>query len=248
MYLAYLDDSGDPGVLNSPTRFIVVSCVLVHESQWLDTLDLLIGLRRELRDRHGIPMRAEIKAKHLVYGRGAIKALGWPPTRRMELYRRLLRYERTKLAIKIFGIAIEKRLAEQRGWQPHIAAWTFALQRINRFCGQEEWAVIFPDQGQEYFLRRLVRHMRRYHVIPAHYGPGTIQFPIRQVIEDPNERPSSDSYFVQLADWNAYAAHRSQYVDGQPKVPGDLWDELGDRLLLEVTSVRGGPPGIVYYP
>ena len=67
-------------------------------------------------------------------------------------------------------------------------------------------------------------------------------------MEDPSDRQSHDSYFIQLADWNALACHRSVYVDPTGTIPGDLWDELGDRRLLEVNSVTGGPPGLVVWP
>ena len=90
--------------------------------------------------------------------------------------------------------------------------------------------------------------MRRYHNVPRHWGGGTIAFPIHRIVEDPNERESQDSYFIQLADWNAYAAFHSQYVSPIRSVPADLWDELGNLFVKEVNTVRGGPPGIVLYP
>jgi hypothetical protein len=128
------------------------------------------------------------------------------------------------------------------------AAWTFALQRISRFCASEEWATLYPDRGDDVFIRGRLRHMRRYHVIPAHWGPKTIAFPIQRIVEDPNERASRDSYFIQLADWNAYAAHRSSYVDPKPPFPDDLWDELASNRLFEANGIRGGPPGMVKRP
>lgn len=108
--------------------------------------------------------------------------------------------------------------------------------------------MIFPDQGHGFFIRRRLRHMRRYHNVPRHWGGGTIAFPIHRIVEDPNERESQDSYFIQLADWNAYAAFHSQYVSPIRSVPADLWDELGNLFVKEVNAVRGGPPGIVLYP
>jgi hypothetical protein len=37
MYLAYFDESGDSGLVGSPTKFFVLSCVLVHQDDWLAT-------------------------------------------------------------------------------------------------------------------------------------------------------------------------------------------------------------------
>jgi len=77
MYAAYFDESGDSGIVGSPTTFFVLACVLVHETTWLDALDALIGLRRDLKGRHGIPMRPEIEGKHFKNGRGVFDSLGW---------------------------------------------------------------------------------------------------------------------------------------------------------------------------
>lgn len=51
MYICYFDESGDPGIpsatLKSPTNWFVLGCVLMHDSDWLDTLNALVDLRRE---------------------------------------------------------------------------------------------------------------------------------------------------------------------------------------------------------
>lgn len=248
MYLAYLDESGDAGLVNSPTKYFVLSRILVNEVHWLNTLDLLVELRRNLKIHHNIPTRQELKSKHFKNGHGPLKDLRIPYEQRMNLYREVMRYQGDGLNIRTFAVAIEKQSAQDKGWEPRYAAWTFTLQRINRFCGSNDWAMIFPDEGHGYFIRKRIRNMRRHHKIPSHWGPGTIAFPIQRIIEDPNERKSQDSYFIQLADWNAYAAHRSQHVDPQPNVPGNLWNELEGILLREVNALRGGPDGIVKYP
>jgi hypothetical protein len=248
MYLAYLDESGDSGLINSPTNYFVLSCILVNETNWLNSLDLLVELRRYLKIKYNIPTRPELKARYLKTGHGPLAHLQLSFASRMEIYRELMQYQAQGLNIKTFSIAIEKQGAHARGWEPRYAAWTFAIQRINRFCGNSEWAMLFPDEGHGYFIRLRLRHMRRYHLVPAHFGPGNIPFPVHRIIEDPNERKSQDSYFIQLADWNAYATLRSSYVEPTARVPVDLWDELGQILLLEVNTLRGGPPGIVRYP
>lgn len=61
-------------------------------------------------------------------------------------------------------------------------------------------------------------------------------------------RQSHNSYFIQLADWNALACHRSKHVDPTGTIPDDLWDELDPLLLKEVNDLTGGAPGIVKWP
>ncbi len=251
MYLAYLDESGDSGLGNSPTHFFVLACVLVHESNWLGDLNLLVDLRRDLRATYGIPTRPEIKATDMVGNRGILRQLKNQLARpeRIRMFDSLLGYQAGQLSLRTFAVAIEKGPAAAKGWDARYAAWTFALQRINRFCEQEgEWASIYPDEGHGFFIKRRIRHMRRHHAVKSHWGKSTVRFEIQRVIEDPNERASHDSYFVQLADWNAYAAHRSQYVHPHAADVQGLWDTLLPVVLTDVNKLRGGPPGIVRYP
>lgn len=250
MYLFYFDESGDSGLNNSPTRFFVLSCVIVHQDQWLPILDRLIHMRRLIKAKHGISTRPEIKATDIRRGRGPLLNLRWSPARRMEFYRNLMKYQAGYLReLDSFSIAIDKSPCHGRGGEPRETAWKFALQRVDRFCKDKaDKAMIFPDEGHGPLVKRLIRRLRRHHQVPRHWGEGTITAPMERVIEDPNDRQSHDSYFTQLADWNAFACHRSSYVDPKPEVPVDLWDELGDNRLLAVNQVTGGPPGIVIYP
>jgi hypothetical protein len=169
MYLAYLDESGDPGVINSPTTHFVLSCVLVHDSRWLETLDGLIDMRRRLRDRFGIPPSAEIKASHFKVQKGVFRQVVLPIDQRMKLFRGLLTYQARELPIKVFAVAIQKAAAAARGYDSRRAAWKFALQRIHTFCKKvkaSEYAMIFPDEGHGFFIRRLMRELRRHHTVP----------------------------------------------------------------------------------
>lgn len=248
MYLTYLDESGDPGLINSPTKYYVLSCILINDAAWLEVLNELVALRRTLRDRYGIPSRQEIKSSDIKNGRGVFWPLRWSRTHRFDFYRDLLSLE-ASLPLKAFAIAVEKAAADVRGWGARKAVWTFALQRIHRFCIEEDdRAVLFPDEGEAWYIRSRVREMRRHHYVQLHWGEGSQAFRTDRILEDPNQRKSKESYFIQVADWNALAAHRSSHIDPKTSLPGDLWDILDPVLLYEVNKRAGGPPGIVKYP
>lgn len=66
------------------------------------------------------------------------------------------------------------------------------------------------------------------------------------IVEDSSDRRSKESFFIQLADLNAYAACRKVFPIAT--FGGEVWDELGTARVLEVNSLRGGPPGIVVWP
>jgi len=256
VYICYFDESGDPGIpsatLNSPTNWFVLGCVLMQDSDWLDTLNALVDLRRELKSNHGLPVRGELKGTHFLSGKGIFKGRGIGLERRMRIYRFIMNYQ-SGLPIKTFSVAVEKQKAAEKGWEPQYCAWTFALQRLDTLCRKaDDRCMIFPDEGYGLFIKKLMRAHRRHQRIPKHYGPGTIPLPISRILEDPNIRKSYESYFVQLADMNAYASHRSKYINPFNGMPRDMWDslstEINDIRLIEVTEVRGGPPGIVKYP
>jgi hypothetical protein len=79
-------------------------------------------------------------------------------------------------------------------------------------------------------------------------GGGSLSRPLATyLIDDPVERDSSQSYFVQLADLNAYAAYRKERPD--PLFRQNTWDELGPAILWEVNRyVQAENPGIIRGP
>lgn len=250
MYLAYFDESGDSGIANSPTRFFVLSALLIHERDWLGGLDQLVEMRRAIKQKHGISTRPELKSTEIRRGRGPLLSLRWSPVQRAEFFAQLMRsLQRRLAAAHIFAVAIDKVPCAARGRDPRATAWEFALQRLDRFARDfDERVCVFPDEGHALLIKRLIRRMRRFHTVPKRWGNGTFSIPTARIIEDPNDRQSHDSYFIQAADWAAFAAHRSVYVDPRDGTNPGLWDLLGPRRLLPVNRVTGGPPGIVRWP
>ena len=252
MYLTYFDESGDTGVVNSPTAWFVLNAVLVHETAWLGTLDALRAFRRGLRTKYGIPVQNEIKALDFRYGRGPFTGLHVSRKQRFDIYRQFMEFEAT-LKVRTFSVAIGKAGASARGWEPRTVAWQLAIERVQRFCeSNDDYATIFPDEGHGFFIRTLMRQMRRSHYIPNRFGGPARLLRIQRVLEDPNERQSQESYFVQMADMNAYAAHRHATIDPRRRVPSTLWDRLagpgGDVRLREVNGLSDGPVGIKRFP
>ena len=90
MYLAYLDESGDRGWKPGASNWFVLSCMLIHETHWLQSLDKLIMLRQDLKNRWNIPSRTELKGKHFKSGHGALTNLGIGRRNRMNIYMLLI--------------------------------------------------------------------------------------------------------------------------------------------------------------
>lgn len=252
MYLVYFDESGDTGVVNSPTEWVTLNAVLVHESVWMDTLEELHGLRSDLHVRYGIDSRRELKAVHFRDGQGAFAELHMTRAQRLEIYKEIMTFQ-AQLNVKTYSVAVRKSHAVQQGWDLRYLPWVCALKRLQEFCQErDERATLYPDEGHGYVIRQCVRQLRRYGRLPTRLGPSPVGITLNRILEDPSERRSQDSAFVQLADLNAYAAHRTPGIDPRPGVRTDLWEalngDLGDVRLRSENGVDAGTAGIIVCP
>lgn len=66
MLLAYVDESGDPGMRKGATRTYTLVCVLVDADQWPRAFEEFLKFRRELRNEFKIRPGDEIKANYLM--------------------------------------------------------------------------------------------------------------------------------------------------------------------------------------
>jgi hypothetical protein len=112
MHLAYVDESGSVGVGSSLT--FTLACVLVDATRWPDVFDEILDYRRFLKSTFGVPVRAEIKANHLLRNGGAFRPLGLSEGARFRIYRGLMRLQQ-KLELLAFAIVIRKDVMATRG-------------------------------------------------------------------------------------------------------------------------------------
>jgi hypothetical protein len=243
MKFAYVDESGDSGYEKSPSQGFAVCAVIIEASRWLELLDEMVQFRRELRDTYGLPVRLELKAQELVQNKGAIKRLGLTTSQRLGIYRSSLDFTKERLDASVFAVVIKKVFIEHReSVDPFDKAWEFLIQRFER---RGEPTMVFPDEGQDKFIRAKIRKMRRYSRPPVGGGSRErLERNARNIIEDPVFRDSRGSYFIQLADLCAYAALR--HIFPTKKFKAHWWNYLDGCIDARVS--RTGPPGIVAWP
>jgi len=251
MHLAYVDESGDPGVGGSGTY--ALACLLVEESDWLPSLDALLAFRRFVKLRFGIPVTQELKAGYLIGNRGPwLSKNPLPEGMRHDIYRQALRLQ-PKLDFKTFAIVIDKPrlIARDPAYAPAEVAWEYLIQRLERFSTKEKsFITLIHDEGDGGLIRKLARKSRRIGSAGSQFGTGSLPRPFRMLLDDPVARDSRDSYILQLADLNAYAAFRRLYPP-PPRlvniVPQKMWDELGSAKHLPANT-KGGAEAIVHWP
>lgn len=214
MYLMYVDESGDRGLMmnGSPTRFFALCGLVVHESKWRDYLDQLVEFRRVMRTMYGLKMKEEIHGSEFITHPGQ-KILRITRPNRLAILRAFLN-EMVKLRdVRVIPVLVDKQ-GKPATCDVFELAWTALIQRFENTLSHRNFpsrqsadrGVIFADRTEKKKLTSLMRRMRRYNPIPskAELGGGWRDLPVEMVIEDPNFRDSIDSYYVQAADVAAY--------------------------------------------
>lgn len=109
----------------------------------------------------------------------------------------------------------------------------------------QDFGLLVVDRTDEVKLRTMSRRMRRYNPIPNKRGEGYRQVPLTTIVEDAVHRDSKHSYFIQLADVNAYFLLQKTAPCGyvQKKGARNYFDRL-EPVLCKVANTRD-PQGVV---
>jgi hypothetical protein len=253
MHLMYVDESGDTGLQGSPTRYFVLSGLVLHELRWRHVLDELIAFRRELKQAYGLRLREEFHAAAFITCPGELV--------RIKRYDRLamIRAFAGKLAslgdISIINILVDKA-NKQPGYDVFDMAWRALVQRFentiswHHFPGPanpDERGFILCDHTDDKKLMLLLRQLHQYNPVPhqAAYGAGYRNLPLQYVIEDPSYRDSVHSFFLQAADLAAFLLYqRSAPSSYMRKKSGQNYFNRLKPVLCLAASNRD-PEGIV---
>jgi hypothetical protein len=254
VYVAYVDESGDDGVKRGSSLTYALGCVVVESPAWASTFDGFIMFRRYVAANFGVPVRSEIKANYLIRNAGPLRNRPLSERARFKLYRAHMRVQDT-LGMKAFAVVINKGDAQNRLGGRRVGsevAWDFLLQRLERSFRTSEVLVVH-DEGDPVTIRKRVRKARRAGTAGSAFGTGMLNVPFRNLLDDPVSRDSRQSYFLQLADLNAYAAFRRVYPPPPGRVnvvPARMWDFLDGAHFTVVrnTARYPGPPALVSWP
>jgi hypothetical protein len=215
VHICYIDDSGEDNLR-------VFSLISMPIERWRDSFEQWKTFRKLLRKDHGIFVKKEFHATEFVSGRGRIGSTYLSKERRCDVYRQCLT-EITKLpGVRVFNAVAQKhteRLVFER-----------LLNRLNRAL--KEWnsqAICVSDEGKDY--NNLVRRMYVFNPIPSMFGSWangpTKNIVLNGMVEQLFYRRSQESFFIQMADFCAYALLRSE-----KRLPSK--DALGLHLAFDI--------------
>jgi len=252
MYFLYVDESGDIGLKNSPTPYFTLSGFVVHELKWHETLEAIIAFRRRLKNNYGLKLREEIHSTDFVHSPGNLSRIH--KSLRLKILRDVIDFQTSLSHVNVLNVVVDKQGKTQNDDIFDIA-WTTLIQRFHNtidyknFPGPQnpqDFGILITDQTEQQKLRLLARKMRRYNPVPSIFSTAPRPMPITTIVEDPVHRNSMHSYFIQLADVNAFFLYQNhlpcKYVK---KKGGKNYLHRLDPILCKVAT-KNNRWGIVY--
>jgi hypothetical protein len=237
MHFIYIDDSRDESLC-------VFSALCIPAQEWRNCFERIRQFRRSLRDEYGIYVYAELHAWKFVAGKGNISPRVVTKWDRCQIFNQALTETANLPGARLFNACFPHKQDE--------LAFERLLNRVERTL--ESWkslAILISDAGKEAAYTRLARRMQVYNPIPSAYGTwrdtgnSYKNIPLTRIIEDPIFKDSSQSYFIQLVDFCAYALlRRERPLPSKTRYGLDkAFDLLKPILVTEAT--RKDPDGII---
>jgi hypothetical protein len=218
----YVDESGDSGMVNSPTRYFVLSGIVIHELRWLTYLEALVLFRKNLKSQFGLGLRDEFHAGKLVSKPGDL-AKSIKPHRRVEMVRHYADALAGMQDLNVINVIVDKQ-GKGTGYDVFEMAWKALITRFqntlshSNFRGPrntDDRGLLICDNTDNKKLIALRRRMGRHNPVPhhPHYNPAGAPLSYTQVLttslaEDPIFKNSIHSYWVQSADLTAFLAYQ----------------------------------------
>jgi hypothetical protein len=201
MWFAYIDESKDPG------RFYVYTALIMNADGWRGAFEKVKSFRRQLRDEHGIYLLKELHAWKFAGGKGRPAKGTIGKLERSVVFRKVLRFIASS---NTFVVASSCNTNQQYAFER-------LINRLNRTArGLNQNVVLFFDEGEERNIVSSVRRMKVFNHIPSNRGvwwdtgATTKNITLDNIVEDPIFKDSEQSYFIQLADFCAYALLRME--------------------------------------
>lgn len=199
MHLVYMDDSKDG-------KSLAFSALCIPAEQWHPCLEHLIGMRRQMKSSDGIYTSVEHHATDWIGGRGMIAPRVVPKGARARLFLYAL-----SCFVRLPGVQLFNAFGTLRDEALLIERLLNRIQANMTAAGSR--AIIISDEGKTYDA--ILRRQRRFNYIPSRYdvwetGSPSKNIPVDLILEDLVYRDSRRSYFIQAADFCAYALMRRE--------------------------------------
>jgi len=210
MHLAYYDESGDDGYPKYSSPLFSLSALYIHYLNWKETYEAIREFRMNLKTTFGIPLKMEFHAKHFILNKNPYRELNLSNQSRLQitdLFCDLI----ANLNIKIINVVIVKPRIVKPNYDVLDTAFKYSVQRIENDLDYsrdpKSKFLIITDPGRVGKMRKIARKIQKINYIPSKFSPETYRREIKALIEDPLEKDSKESYFIQLVDLVSYIVY-----------------------------------------
>jgi len=205
--IAYVDESYDE-------KAFVMSALIVPDHSWRAAFTHLQNYRRYLKQKFGIFTSKEFHATEFVAGRGRIAPKPVPKGLRAFIFREYLQIHTALPGAAIISGCWPRESASVG--EIHAKAFSRIQERLQRRClAQNAQIIMIVDEGRAVELQRIARRTKVWNPVGSMLGvwdDGSAfkNIPNDRLIEDPVFKSSQQSYFLQSADFIAYALLKSE--------------------------------------
>jgi hypothetical protein len=245
----YVDESGDCGIQNSPTRYFVLTAIVFHELRWRPVLQSMVGFRKMLRDTKGLKLRDEIHSTHFINKPGDLIRI--KRNDRLDIMKKCIDWANAQTDISTFSVVVDKQGRTDDIFE---VAWNALLMRFENtirhknFVGPQnpdDRGIVLSDNTEGEKLRGLIRKMRHYNTIPNRqdmYQGGYKNVKLEYIIEDPIFRDSQYSFMHQLNDVIAYCVRQKYEPNNYMKKKGavNFYNRLSNIVVKVVSKSNNG--------
>lgn len=107
-------------MVNSPTRYFVLSGFVVHELRWHETLNRLVAFRQRMRTQFGLQMREEIHAGPMLTNPSNLARI--PRNHRLTIIPKHLDELASMKFLNVVNVRVDKH-GKPTGYDPFEKAW-----------------------------------------------------------------------------------------------------------------------------
>lgn len=224
--IAYIDESYDDEIF-------AMSALVVPVAHWRETFEIIKTHRQHLKAVYGIFTSKELHALEFVSGRGRISDRMIPKGLRAQLFRETMDMLAGLQHVSVISGAWPMDGTDKR--DIHAKAFSRIAERLQRRAVDSGGHILrMVDEGKDVELHKIARRSAVYNMVGSRYGGWEDGSPAKNIpndrlIEDPIFRSSARSYFLQLADFIAYALLKSE-TTVTPLVQRYRLDECYERL------------------
>ena len=128
MYFMYVDESGDTGLGAGSSDLFILSAIIIHEAYWIQTLNSMYSIRKDMFSKHGFNTTRELHAENML-GRHRKNGPGMSRRECLLMLRAALLSEAQIVNLRSMSVIIDKR-NKQDGFDVFEAAWGTLIERF----------------------------------------------------------------------------------------------------------------------